>query len=108
MTERSYHNYIQEILEEQYGEDNVEHEVYLAETYRFVDFVVDTGIVTLAIEVEHSTDKAIREGMMSLLYASHERDWVPVIIHPPDGENKEEIEMMQSFAAYVPVEHRHQ
>lgn len=109
MSEYNYKDYIERLLVDEYGESNVEREVYLGETYRFVDFLVNAGMVRLAIEVEHSSDKAVEEGVaQSQLYARHNRAWLPVIVYPPDGENERELEMISSYAALVPITHKHE
>lgn len=108
MTETSYGDYVESLLVEEYGAENVERNVFLPRTYRYVDFLVETGFVTLAIELEHSTDKVVYEGYAQAeLYAKHSRSWVPVIVYPPDGENEEELSMIGEDVALVPIEHKH-
>lgn len=108
MTEYNYGNYVTELLCETYGPENVRRNVYLSKTVRYVDFLVDTGIVTLAIELEHSSDKVVQEGYgQANLYAKHNPTWIPVIIYPDDGENAEELEMIGQDVALVTVPHKH-
>lgn len=107
MTEKGYQGYIKKLLEEQY--DSVEQNVYLPQTRRYVDFIVEAGVVTLAIEVEHSSEAVVAEGYgQSQFYAKHHSKWVPVIIYPPDGENQEELAMVAQDVALVPIEHKHE
>lgn len=108
-SETDYGDYVERQLIDVYGEENVEREVYLGETYRFADFVVDAGYVSLAIELEHSTDKVVAEGFgQALLYAKHDPAWVPVVIYPPDGENDAELALVGEDVALVPMEHIHE
>ena len=108
MTEEGYGNYVEDRLNEEYGEENVERNVYLPQTYRYVDFLVDTGIMTLAIELEHSSEKVVKEGYGQVqMYAKHNRKWAPAIIYPPDGENEEELQMVGQDVVLIPIPHKH-
>lgn len=109
MTEKSYGNFVERKLKEEYGEENVEREVYLAETYRYMDFLVDTGMMSLAIELEHSSEKVVKEGYgQAKLYAKHNWRWSPVIIYPPDGENQEELQIIGQDVTLIPLPHEHE
>lgn len=102
--ERTYHNYLHGILDDIYGSENVVNEVYLSKTGRWADFIVRCGLVTLAIEVETSSDRVCREGpTQAHLYARHYPMWVPVVIYPPDGDNSDEMAMLGEVMPIVPV-----
>lgn len=108
MTETAYGDYVEERLVEEHGAENVERSVYLPQTYRYVDFLVDCGTHTLAIELEHSSDKVVKEGYgQAQMYAKHNRKWAPAIVYPPDGENEEELEMVGQDVVLIPIPHKH-
>lgn len=105
--EPTYHAYLYDILADTYGEDNVVNEVYLSKTGRWADFIVRCGLVTLAIEVETSSDRVVKEGLnQAQLYARHYPTWVPVVIYPPDGDNDEEIELLSEVLPLIRIPYR--
>lgn len=89
----------------EYGDEHVEREVHLDETDRFVDFVVDCGDVSLAIEVENGSGDVVDRGYgQALLYAKHQPHWVPVIYYNPDGDNEAELSYIGESVALVPFD----
>ncbi len=108
MSEKDYQEYIEGMIRNTYESYQIEQSVYLTQTRRYVDFLIDVGFVTLAVEVEHSSDSVVEEGLsQALLYAAHRRDWLPVIIYPPDGENEAELQLIGQKVGLIPVEHKH-
>jgi hypothetical protein len=78
----AYIDEVEDRLYELYGENNVEREVYLEETYRFADFKVDVGDVFLLIEVENDSEDVVTRGYaQAQLYAHHGDRYVPVIYY---------------------------
>lgn len=109
MSEYNYGNYVERKLNEEHGAENVDREVYLAETGRYVDFLIDCGTHTLAVELEHSSDKVLYHGYgQALFYAKHNRRWAPAIIYPPDGENEEELSKVAEDVVLIPMQHKHE
>lgn len=100
-----YQDKLEPYLHETYGEENVERDVFLDQTYRYVDFLVEVGDVYLAIEVENSTDHVVYEGHgQAELYAQHSDQYLPVIYYPHDGENEAELNMIGTQVGLVPFD----
>lgn len=101
----AYIDQVEQRLVSQHGAENVEREVYLEETYRFADFRVDVGDVSLVIEVENDSDDVVERGLsQALLYAHHSDRYLPVIYYRPDGENEPELSMVGREVALVPYD----
>lgn len=103
-SERTYHDRVYEYLVDHYGADNVETNVYLAETYRFVDIWVHGPVVDYAIEVENDFESAFEGVGQAALYASHEFDnpnVVPVVIVPPDHVAEPEVSMLRDSGVHI-------
>lgn len=102
-----YQDYLERLLSHYYGAEYVINNVYLSKTRRYVDLLVRTPFITLAIEVESSSDKVCREGpTQAHLYANHYPQWTPVVIYPPDGENHEELALLSQTMPIIPVPYR--
>jgi len=90
--EDEFHQLVKTWLEREYGSENVEHEVYLSEPYRFVDFVVDTPLTTFVIEVENGSDSIIEGVGQAILYSGAAPSYQPLVLVPhgvseqPEGE----------------------
>lgn len=101
----AYIDQVEDRLHDQYGEANVEREVYLPETYRFADFRVECGDVYLLIEVENDTDDVVERGYaQAQMYAHHGDRYLPVIYYKPDEENGPELEIVGRDVALVPFD----
>lgn len=81
-TEATFSDKVKEQLIEYFGEENVEENVYLAESGRYADFIVDTPFFWFAIEVENDWESAIKGVGQAELYASHYKDAIPVVVVP--------------------------
>lgn len=90
-----------EFLEAEYGPEAVDSQVYLPESTRYCDIVVDLPVATLCIEVESRFSAAIKGVGQALLYAAHYRDGVPVVVLPADHTESPEMEMLQGGAAVI-------
>lgn len=109
MSEYEYGDYVERLLKEEYGAENVERQVYLPETGRFVDFLIDCGLHTLAVELEHSSERVVYHGYgQALFYAKHNRRWAPAVIYPPDGENEAELSKVAEDVVLIPIQHKHE
>lgn len=90
-----------EYLIESYGEENVEQNKFLSESYRFVDFWVDGPVVTLAIEVENDFDAVIEGVGQALMYAGHDDGVVPVVIIPEDHVEHPEVDYLRETVRII-------
>lgn len=86
--EDNFHEDVAGYLESHFGEDNVDHELYLPQTGRYCDFWVTGPLTDYAIEVENDWEAAIQGVGQSLLYAAHAANTIPVVI-VPDGHIEE-------------------
>lgn len=86
--EDEFHRRAEKWLIEEYGAENVEHEVYLPNAWRYIDFVVQTPLATFAIEAERTADKVIEGAGQSILYAGAKNGYTPLIL-VPDGHTEE-------------------
>lgn len=100
ISEDEYADKLESHFIEKYGADNVRREHYI-DIDRYVDFLVDNGIVTLAIEVENDEGDALHGAMQSVMYAAEEDHWCPVVVLPHIDTNKPEIKRMADQVAYV-------
>lgn len=104
MTHKSEDNFsdgVEEELVECYGEENVERQVYLAESGRYADFIVDGPLFRLAIEVENDWESAIGAVGQAQLYAGHYADAVPVVIIPEGHKENPEYELLRNRVLIV-------
>lgn len=102
--ESEFADRVLEHLREQFGADVVTEQVYLEESDRFVDVVVDVGIVTLCIEIESEFDRAITGVGQAILYAAHYVDGVPVVVVPPDHLEDPEAVYLSRQVPIVPLD----
>lgn len=103
ISEPEYMDLLEPKLKEWYGEENVEREEYMPDG-RIADFLVETPLVSLAIEVENDEEDAIAGTMQAVLYADHEKEWAPVVILPELEEDRPEINTMADQVAFVVIE----
>jgi len=92
LPEDEYADLIHEMLNAEYGEENVERNVYIEEVHRFADFVVRAWPVDLAIEVENDFEAVFKGVSQALVYASQSEDMAPVIIRPPLEDESDNLE----------------
>lgn len=92
---------LEPVLETEYGAENVTREPRFAETYREPDFLIETHLCTLAVEVENRSEDVIGGLGQAVLYASHDTEYVPVVVHPPDDENPEELGLLHGQVGVV-------
>lgn len=109
LPEDEYADLVQEMLNAEYGEENVERNVYISETRRYADFVVRAWPVDLAIEVENDFDAVFKGVSQALVYADQADDMAPVIIRPPleDESNALENHILSSHVTireFAPTE----
>lgn len=103
-SESTYHDRVYDYLVDQYGVDNVDSNVYLSETYRFVDIWVEGPVVDYAIEIENDFESAIEGIGQAALYASHEFDnpnVVPIVVLPPDHVAQPEADMLRESGIHI-------
>lgn len=94
--ERPFHDRLVEHLVTEYGEDAVRTDVYLKETGRWVDVLVETPLVTLALEVENDWESVIMGIGQANLYAAHvEEGAVPVVAVPPGHVEEPEVSLLR-------------
>lgn len=100
--EKDFHTEVHKTLGYEYGVENIEHEVYL-ESERFVDFVVDTGVFKVAIEVETDVNNIAQAIGQAILYSSHREDWMGAVIYPA-STTSDELKYVTSAVGFYPVE----
>jgi hypothetical protein len=101
--ESEYMDLLEPKLKEWYGENSVDREVHMPDG-RIADFLVETPLVNLAIEVENNEEDAITGTMQAVMYADHEKERAPVVILPELEEDRPEIQTMADQAAFVVIE----
>lgn len=100
--ERPYHERLVEHLVTEYGEEHVETDVYLEETGRFCDVLVETPLVTLALEVENDWEAVIKGIGQATLYAAHYPEGaVPVVVTPPGHVEEPEVSLLRRNGVLV-------
>lgn len=104
ISEYEFHKeYVEPLLFDQFGEENVEHEKWLPITTAFADFWVDTGLVILAIEVENDR-RSIRSGVAQAQeYALNDSRAVPVVITPEDHLMQDQVEALRSICPIIEI-----
>lgn len=103
ISEADYMDLLEPKLKEWYGEDNVQRTVRMPND-RIADFIVETPLVGLAIEVENDEEDAIHGTMQAVMYADTEKEWCPVVIIPELSEDRPEIDTMADQVAIVVIE----
>lgn len=99
MTDESETNFSEEVsdqLVDYFGEEHVYENVYMAETRRYADFIVETPFFRLAIEVENNWEAAIKGIGQAQLYAAHYNDAIPVVIVPEGHIESPEYEYLRN------------
>lgn len=91
---------VEEELESFFGEENVRREVYLPETWRFADFVVQTEFFGFVVEVENDWDSVFKGIGQATLYASHYPNCFPVVVLPEGHTESPEVEY---FRRHIPI-----
>lgn len=81
---------------------DIEHEVYLSDTGRFVDFVVRTPFERYAIEVEEDFESLTTGIGQTEMYAA-ELDATPVVVIPADVIEQPEFDLLVENAAPIIV-----
>lgn len=101
LSEDEYSDLVEEMLIAQYGSKNVEREYYLDDVERYVDFIVWTWPVDMAIEVENDFEATFTGVGQALLYASESSEMTPVIIRPPlsDGSDRMESDRLSKHVS---------
>lgn len=92
LPEDEYSDLVEEMLIAEYGEKNVERQVYINEVRRYADFVVRAWPVDLAIEVENDFEAVFKGVSQALVYANQANDMAPVIIRPPLKDKSDKLE----------------
>lgn len=87
-------------LVEWFGEENVEREVFLPDSYRFADFIVQGDMTTWAIEAENDAASVVAGVGQAFLYAAHFDMASPAVVVPADHTEEPEISMLRR---YIPV-----
>lgn len=100
ISEKVYHEYVLDDLQDTFGSENVESERFLEETGRFCDIWIEAGPVVLACELENDWEAVIKGVSQALLYAQHDPRALPVVILPPGLVESPEKEMLEN---YVPI-----
>lgn len=85
LSEREFNDYMEKVLENHFGEENVHREVVL-ESQRRPDFVVDTIFGTAMVEAEDRAKDAIGGWGQAYLYASHEMSAYGIVLFPEETE----------------------
>lgn len=100
--ERAIGDEVVEWFEDQYGEDNVHREYYIADTGCFCDILVETGWCSLYVELENDKE-SIREGMgQAMEYAGNDKvTGVPMVITPEGHVNEERIRHLRNNGVLV-------
>lgn len=94
-------------FETAYGEENVHRQQYFSETGREADIVVETGLVTLMVEI--GADSTINDEVgQALLYSRHDSQYtdfdapfLPLVVMPNDHPQHPEAEMVEPYASIV-------
>lgn len=99
-TETEYMDWLEGVLCDEYGDENVQRNPRL-ETDRIPDFLIDTWLCTLAVEVEDREEDMIDGSGQASMYAAHDTEYVPVVVGPPDGTATEELDLLHGDVGVV-------
>lgn len=102
--EYTFQDYVEELLIDQYGEDNVYREKYYPETGRFVDFYVETAVVNLALEVENDAEAIMKGAGQAVLYANHDSNTVGAVVVPKGHIDQPETNLLRQDIPIVELE----
>lgn len=80
--ERKFGDRIEEELNTRFGRTNVRREVYLQDTRRYADFLVEGELQDYAIEVENDWEACLKGVGQAILYANHFDNCKPVVVVP--------------------------
>lgn len=93
---------VESFLQEYYGEDHVDRQYYLEETYRFVDLVAWTPMGTLVIETEDHGSEMFEGAGQAMFYAAHFDNGIPILVVPEDQMERPEVDYVRRFMTVVP------
>lgn len=101
--ESKYADYLEVLFEDKFGSENVEREVYTP-AGRFCDFVIDSEILRLAVEVENTSEDVIDNGVAQALLYAEELNAAPVCVYPlNENDNAEELAQLSSHVNIVAI-----
>jgi hypothetical protein len=101
--ESTYADYLEVLFQDKFGSENVEREVYTP-AGRYCDFVIYSKLLTLAVEVENTSEDVIDNGVAQALLYAEELDAAPVCVYPPDtDDNAEELAQLSSHVNIVAI-----
>lgn len=93
--EDEFHRRAAKWLAEEYGAENVAHEVYLPDAWRYIDFVVQTPLGTFAIEAERSAENMIEGAGQSIMYAGSQNGYMPLVLVPHGHTEEPEVQWVR-------------
>jgi len=88
LTEDEFNDYIEELLVNHYGEDNVARNKKL-DSDRIPDFIVETKLGTAMVQAESSAEAAIKGKAQVELYAAHNLSSFGVVLYPQQDEEED-------------------
>lgn len=101
LSERAFTDVVEAWFRAEYGDSQVEREVYQPGPYWFVDLVVDTGPVNLFVEVENDA-ASIRDGVgQALGYAASQPHSVPLLVVPMGHVEMPDVQRLRASQALV-------
>lgn len=106
IAESDYADYLEVVFNDLFGKDAVKREFY-TKSGRFCDFLVETELITLAIEVENSSEDVVTNGVAQALLYSEELDAAPLVVYPPDKkDNETELDYLSSHVSIVEIPYK--
>lgn len=93
--EDEFHERADRWLRDEFGAENVEHEKYLPNAWRYIDFLVTTPIGKFAIEAERKAEKIIEGVGQSIMYAGYDPSYTPMVLVPHDHTMSPETEWIR-------------
>lgn len=95
--------HVEPLLNEYFGEENVESQKYLSQTTCFCDYWIDLGLFIAAIEVENDA-YSIRSGMgQAIEYAQNHPRAVPMVVTPMGHVDKAQVEELRTVCPIIEI-----
>lgn len=98
--ESDYADYVEAVLQDVFSPATVSREV-VTESGRFCDILVETDLFRFAVEVENRSEDVVTNGVGQAMLYGDELDAIPVVVCPPDGENKTELQTLRNYVAII-------
>lgn len=102
--EDEFHRYVGEWFRHHYGQENVSHEVYLDATGRYADFIINSPIGTLCVEVENDFESVMNGTGQAVLYGTHYPNTISVVVVPAEHTESPEYDYLRWRTNVVVIE----